>query len=446
MLSDHINISVIRYLSILLLVITSAGCKSADKPRGENALVVRNIVDKNHTQQKKEFKNWIKDQYSKLKWKNHKKPLELNSEILKSSLSLGSNFLKNNQKPEGNFNYQFDFITMKFDTGDNQVRQAGALWGVSLIYLFNGDPAMKESLDRGLKFFFENTASAGKNGAKVIKYPGARFSKTGAVALVALSIIEYLRAEKEGRIVLDESYRSRLREHLEGYLQHLLNMKLDNMHFSGTFYQPLRYSHSKYNPYADGEVLLCFIKAAKYLDYKELIPVVQSSSFIIAKDYTMDQWPDDPDSDLTKAFFQWSCMTFWEYQDAGWEESEYYSDYVLTMSWWMIYTHNTLKRTRNTAYAYEGIVPAYDIAVKRGDNPAADDLRYTIDTALSKLTSWQVGGPLQFKNRLLRSQKEFEPIAIGGVMNHKAEPLLRIDVAQHQMHALIWALKYVYKN
>ena len=34
--------------------------------------------------------------------------------------------------------------------------------------------------------------------------------------------------------------------------------------------------------------------------------------------------------------------------------------------------------------------------------------------------------------------------AVGGVMNHKEEPYLRIDVTQHQMHAVILAKKYVY--
>jgi len=442
---NYIKTSRILFSLILIIFIfVTAGCTSSDEPQLTDRLVIKKINSNENELKKNEFKKWIKKEYSKLKWKKRTTKRNLNSEIVKASLSLGSNFLKNNQRPKGNFNYQFDFLTMKFDTDDNQVRQAGALWGVSLIYLFNGDPEMKESLDKGLQFFFENTTDAGDNGAKVIKYPGKRLSKTGAVALVALSIIEYLRAEKAGKVKLDDNYSSRLREHLDGYLQHLLNMQLSNTHFAGSYYQPVGYSINKYNPYADGEVLLCFIKAAKYLGYKELIPVIQSSSFIIAKDYTMDQWASDPDSNLTKGFFQWSCMTFWEYQDAGWEDSEYYGDYVLTMSWWMIYTHHTLHRTRNTAYAYEGIIPAYDIALKRGYTDAADDLEYTIDTALTKLTSWQVGGPLQFMNKLLRSQKNFEPIAIGGVMNHRAEPLLRIDVAQHQMHALVWALNYVY--
>ena len=38
----------------------------------------------------------------------------------------------------------------------------------------------------------------------------------------------------------------------------------------------------------------------------------------------------------------------------------------------------------------------------------------------------------------------FGPLAVGGVMNHKRQPPLRIDVTQHQMHAVIQALNHVY--
>jgi len=36
-------------------------------------------------------------------------------------------------------------------------------------------------------------------------------------------------------------------------------------------------------------------------------------------------------------------------------------------------------------------------------------------------------------------------LAIGGVQNHRRESPLRLDVTQHQMHAVILARRYVYK-
>ena len=176
----------------------------------------------------------------------------------------------------------------------------------------------------------------------------------------------------------------------------------------------------------------------------ELIPIIEESAIIMAKYYTYDQWIHNYDSTKTKGFFQWSCMAFWEYQDAEWKDSEFYRQYILSLAWWMINVHKTLYRTANTAYVYEGIIPALLIARDEKMKNVISDLEYTIDRALYKLTTWQVGGPLQSENLFLLNNPTKNDKAIGGVMNYKNRPVLRIDVTQHQMHAVIWALKYVY--
>jgi hypothetical protein len=55
-----------------------------------------------------------------------------------------------------------------------------------------------------------------------------------------------------------------------------------------------------------------------------------------------------------------------------------------------------------------------------------------------------VGGPLAAENPYLAAHPTDDPLAVGGVMNAASEPPLRIDVAQHQMHAVILALQHVY--
>jgi hypothetical protein len=77
---------------------------------------------------------------------------------------------------------------------------------------------------------------------------------------------------------------------------------------------------------------------------------------------------------------------------------------------------------------------------------ALNDLAYTIDTGLYKLTGWQVGGPLQHRNRYLSQHPTRDPLAVGGIMNHHQQSLLRIDLTQHQMHAVILALRHVIPN
>ena len=77
------------------------------------------------------------------------------------------------------------------------------------------------------------------------------------------------------------------------------------------------------------------------------------------------------------------------------------------------------------------------------DTKTAEKIRKVIDEGLAKLTSWQVSGPMQ--NEYLLEHSIGDKIALGGVMNEKDNPYLRIDVTQHQMHSVILALKYIYK-
>lgn len=391
-----------------------------------------------------DFSSWLAKHVDSLEWEDRKVDARLTSEILESSLDLGGQFIVNNQKPAGNFNYQYDFVQGVMDKDDNQVRQAGALWGLALIYQYRQDPAIDDALRKGLQFFFKYTRQGPVSGSLFIAYPGASYCKTGTVALVALAIIDYLHGDQTDSDRLNSKDRRNLHRYLEGYLKYLEHMRLDNKRFSEALSLRTRKRSHRSSPYFDGESLLALIKAAKYLDHTYLIPLIEDTAMVLAKLYTMDAWQRDPDSDQTKGFYQWGSMAFWEYQEAGWRDGKTLGDAVLALAWWMIHTHRTLERTRNTAYAYEGMIHAYRLAEDRGLKAAAQDLARTIDSGLYKLTSWQVDGPLDYINPFLVSNSSQDTLAVGGVMNHRAEPLLRIDVTQHQMHAVVLALRYVY--
>jgi UDP-N-acetylmuramoyl-tripeptide--D-alanyl-D-alanine ligase len=393
-----------------------------------------------------EFPILMNNFLNSLEWKKHTGVKRLTREILEESFRKGRQFMISNQKKSGNFNYQYDFVEKEMAKDDHQVRQAGALWGLALMYQYEQTPENKAALEKGLKFFFDHTQEGAVEGALLIAYPGEYTCHTGTVALVALSIIEYLRTEKAENTKIEDKFRRELIAKLNGYIEHLKFLRLKNKHFSSFSFLPIKIKYWSFSPYYDGESIFCLIKAAKYLGYTDLIPLIEDSAMVMAKYYTIDQWRDDTYSDETKGFFQWGCMAFWEYQDARWKNAEVFGDSVLSLAWWMIHIHNTPQRTRNTGYAYEGIIHAYQLAKARKHQAALNDLAYTIDKGLHKLTTWQVGGPLQFRNRFLFDHQTNDPLAIGGVMNHKTEPFLRIDITQHQMHSVIQALKYVYSE
>ncbi|MBZ0274141.1 hypothetical protein K8I61_19030 [bacterium] len=375
-----------------------------------------------------------------LEWVDRPDDHKIDRATLEHSLELATQFLIANQRTEGNFNYEYDFVQKSMNDDDNQVRQAGALWGVASIHRYKPSPKTAGAVKKGVEFFERHTKS--RKDAMDIAYPGEIMCKTGTVALTALALIEALRV-RESFPGEDIEKFERL---LDGYLAHLLRMQRGD----GRFAQASLVLNGKpsigTSPYFDGESLLALAKAARYLGRVELVPAIEKAASAMARFYTFDAWEKDADSEKTKGFYQWGSMAFREYGEAGWANAKDYKNTAVVLAWWMIHTHRTLSRRANTGYAYEGIASAYAIARRMHLADAIDEIAYTIDRGLYKLTAWQVEGPLVRKNRFLMKHRTDDALAIGGVMNAKNLAPLRIDVTQHQSHALILALEEVYSE
>lgn len=362
----------------------------------------------------------------------------LDRKILDRSLELGRSFLLSHQKEEGNFTYEYDWINKTFSRGDNQVRQAGAAWGIALIYQDSPDGETEKAIRKALQFF-RDRSKVRSTGSRYVVYPDESAGSTGTVALCALTLIDFLRAAEER--ISPEEY-SDLRKLLDEYLQFLVEARDPSglWHRSFLFLNGIPYGPS--SPYFDGESLLALVKAARYLDRKDLVPIILDSAEKGYWNNVVLALKKDRDSAVTKGYFQWASMAYFELADSGWKDTLKYGERLMELSHWMIDVHRTLDRTRNTAYAYEGIIPAYEWARKTGKSEEAGKFRNTIEKGLGKLCTWQVGSP--WANSFIRSHSTDDPLAIGGVQNHGREPLLRIDVTQHQMHAVILARRYVF--
>lgn len=351
---------------------------------------------------------------------------------LDESLALGTAFLLNNQQPAGHFHYAYDWRTKTDSADDSPVRQAGATWGLALILQDGGD--VLPALNRALAFF-DKHSRVNDRGARYVVYPGTRDGSLGTVALVALAHIERLRASGTP----DAERRRRLDEYLK--------MVLSARRSEGGFHA--RYDHDDGkpsgapSPYYDGEALLALVKAARYLGRHDLRRVVLEEADASHRRNVVDALADDPDSNTTKGYYQWASLSYYEL--ATWRHTSAeakHGDRLLALADWMIDVHQTLGRTRNTGYAYEGIIPAWVVARDRGD-ARAHRLDCVIGRGLGKLGSWQVGASTA--NRFItrappRGTRDRR--AVGGVQNHARESLLRVDVTQHQMHAVILARRH----
>lgn len=349
----------------------------------------------------------------------------LEAETLENSITLGAQFLMNHQKPEGNFDYEYNFVTGEYTEDDNQVRQAGALWGLTLIYQEQPGEELLSSIETGLAYF--KTHSQTNDAGRYVVYPGEDKGKTGTMALVILSLVDFLRNED---IPNRESYE----QDLDEYLNFLLSLRDENGQWSGGYSGETGGPDGKPSPYFDGESLLALIKAAKYAGYENLAADIEDSAEIMYEVNVEEALREDPDSDTTKGFYQWGSMAYYELYTSDWSE-EKYASWTIEMAYWMVDVHEVLDRSSNTGYAYEGLISAYELARLTENEAARVKLLYVIDTGLSTITSWQV-----------TDQDTSDPLGIGGVRNRRTGDTLRVDTTQHQMHATILALRYIYSN
>jgi hypothetical protein len=360
----------------------------------------------------------------------------LNRPVLDASIRLGTRFLLAHQRPEGNFDYEYDWRAQELSDDDQETRQVGALWGLTLVYQDDKRPRLAAAIERALSYFEEHSRQA--KGVRCLVYPGSRTGRTSTIALMALAHIDYLRAASE--LVADK------RAQLERQLDEYLKMLVTSINSDGLWYGDYDVKTCKAegapSSYADGEALLALVKAAKYLGKQDLLPVIMTTA-AAGKRVNIDQaLSQDADSDVTKGYYQWSSMAFYELATSQFPGVSGYGDTVLQLADWVIDVHKILTRVRNTGYAYEGIIHAYALAKQRGDGERVAKYGCVIDLGLEHLMTWQVGGPLT--NRFTAAVSPDDEQAVGGVQNAAFDPALRIDVTQHQMHATQLARRYVY--
>jgi hypothetical protein len=351
---------------------------------------------------------------------------------LERSLELGATFMLNSQKPTGNFTYEWDWQKRSDNPDDNEVRQAGATWGMALILRHQPDNTeVAAALDRALAFWDANARDDGAR--RWLMYPGTSKGSTGMVALVTLAVIERLRSEAP----LSPERRAELEGQLDRYLNTLAAQRAPSGGFH-SFYRPDGSPFSAANPYADGEALLATVKAARHLNQGARLADAVRWAVEDRERNVVAPRAAERDPDTTKGYYQWVSMAWYELAGSEAAEQQPWGEWLIELAVWMIDDHRTLQRTRNTSYAYEGIISAWAHADAIGD-PRAEKLRCVIDQGMAKLTSWQLGHPLA--NALARTAPADDRRAIGGVMNEANLAPLRIDVTQHQMHAVILALQ-----
>jgi UDP-N-acetylmuramoyl-tripeptide--D-alanyl-D-alanine ligase len=353
----------------------------------------------------------------------------LNAALVQRNALLARRFLLAIQKPAGNFIYELDFIKGRPEPTDNPVRQAGTTWALAYAHRYCPDAESLSALGRALDFWWSMSHDLGR-GRLAPLYGDRIFGITGMLSLVILAHVEALRCE------LPEDLADEVRRKLDGYMKLLLDLRNPDGHFQ-SHYSKLGHSFGDPSPYYDGESLLAMTYAARHAGYARLRPKILASAEAMHQKWVVDAMADDPDHPDIKGFFHWGILSYYQIVQAGWDRRETFAGRAVDLAVWMVDVHKTLVRTRNTGYAYEGIVPAWDLAGRLGRTADRGKLDRTIRAGLYKLCTWQVGSPAA--NAELRARRPATDRALGGAMNRRFDPVLRNDTTQHQLHALLLA-------
>lgn len=373
----------------------------------------------------------------------------LSTADLRLALSLGRSFMLQSQRPRGDFHYQYDWRRGVDDEeggnagGVSAVREAGAVWGLALMVLdeteANGTaPAdLLGGLRRSLDFFESHSKDVEGDGRRVVLYPGLEDvpGDTGTLAVLALAYVDYLRSTAPSA---DE--RASRSQSLQRLLRSIAASVMDGGH-SGRVHKHYRLTDGSFvdghTPYYDGEVLLALTKAAKYLSFAEYWPLIKRMAASGWQKNVQQGLSHGRDDKVMKGYYQWASMAWHELLTSDHaEDFAAFRHRLVDYGLWLVKVHRLSKRTRNTGYAFEGLVPAYAMARELGRSKGQMTLGCAIVKGLRKVSGMQLGHPLADG-----SAREAPPDkrTRGGVQNSLTEPLLRIDTTQHQMHGIILA-------
>jgi hypothetical protein len=252
---------------------------------------------------------------------------------------------------------------------------------------------------------------------------------TNAQAILCLAIMQFLETEPEHPQA--EEYRARLDE----FLAYLASLRMEDGRFHSRFSKADGKPTKGPSPYADGEALLALTRASHQFDddsrKKEILDSAEAMFNIWFKD----------SKKKTHQFYQWGSMAYLDLYKTKWPGSKQYAERTIKMALWRI--GKLPKNPKyNMATAYEGLVPAWQLAKLTEEKACQKRIGRQIDRGLYDLVAWQVGGPRQIA--YLKKNKPKNDKYVGGVLSHRDGPLLRVDYTQHQMNALYMARKYVY--
>lgn len=357
-------------------------------------------------------------------------PGRLTAEALDESLALGRQYLLNSQRPDGSIVYEVD-AARGTDVGSrNIVREMGAVWGIALFHRHDPGPATAEAFARAMRL--QNTfAKRTRAGGRYLCESASREGSTNTMAIYALALQDFLAADHP----LDMKLRAQYERDLDATVKFLLSLRMP----SGRFYSGYACADGRGvgapEPYSNGETLLVLVRAFKDSADPAVRKIVVESAGAMYVEYVRTAIQLNPTNGETKGFYQWGSMAFYHLYQTGWPGTAPYAARTIALARWMTDVHGVLTKPGNTAYAFEGLAVAWDLARLTGDVKNQRHIAGVIEAGMSKLLTWQIGSRLA--GPAIPATFRVTPKTKGGLVSGPEDPKLRVDTVQHQMHATL---------
>ena len=351
---------------------------------------------------------------------------------LDESLELGRRYLLGAQRPNGSFIYERDAARGGVDLGTRHaVREMGGLWAIAIFHRQDPTAETAGAFHRAMRLqdtFAKHTPAGGR----FLCEPDAPIGSTNTLAIHGLALQDFLAADFE----MAPALRAKYQRDLAATVKALLSLRMNNGRFHSGYRCRDGRGAGPPEPYSDGEAMLVLVRAAKEAGSDAALrDTVLESAALMYGQYVRSALRADPDSEDTKAFYQWGSMAFYELYTSGWPGTQAYAARTIAMARWMIDVHGVLEKTRNTGYAYEGLALAWELARLTNDRNNQRRIGDAIDRGLSKLMGWQIGGPVG-GTAVPAAFRRSEAVR-GGIVSRPGDPRLRIDTVQHQMNATL---------
>jgi hypothetical protein len=335
------------------------------------------------------------------------------------------------QEENGHFAYEYAPYEGKYLTGDNIVRQAGALYALGEVYRRSEDPraVLEDGIEQAVSYFESLSVEAQGEGRNTesfvcIASTSQKAScKLGATALALTGLLSYVEDNPTRAKKYDEL--------IEGYISFIILSQKNAGGFRDLYHVGDGFV-DKESPYSNGEALLALVRAYQYqgdADVKRAI----DSAFAYLKT-----------TPHVNPLYLWIMAALKDMQEL-WPKEEYIT-YARDFTAWRVATGVYEKKNHNYCPFVEGLASAYgvlDAAPKQGE---LLKLRTTIDSWLDYIETLQVDESDAYKvvfdeKGAPSLAKLAEPSrAHGGFLTAHSVPTQRIDFTQHCITAYVQTL------